>query len=62
MVNFDVFRHYCMYGHWSYDENRIAEWTCHNKDNTPQGCSWGECNRKGCPIMGLMRDKEKENE
>lgn len=62
MKNFDIFSRYCKYGYWSYNEDHIAEWTCHNPDNKPQGCSWGECTKEACPIMAEIREKEKENE
>lgn len=30
---------------------------CHHPENTPQGCSWGECNWLGCP-MNKLKERE----
>lgn len=48
---FEKMKYCCMYGYISYDEDRIADWTCHHKDNKPGGCSWGNCNASTCPIL-----------
>ena len=37
---FDIMKRSCKYGHTSYDENHIADWTCHHDCNKPNGSSW----------------------
>lgn len=48
---FRIMRYCCKYGHTSYDENRIGNWTCHHSDNKPNGDSWGDCDISLCPIL-----------
>lgn len=48
---FDIMKRSCKYGHTSYDENHIADWTCHHDCNKPNGSSWGECDMENCPMF-----------
>lgn len=49
---FEKMRHSCIYGFLSYDENHIADWTCHNRDNPSFEDSWGKCGMHTCPLLG----------
>lgn len=45
----------CPYGRWGYEGrsgyNYGFEWTCRNKNNIPEGHSWGSCSEGACPLL-----------
>lgn len=52
-MNFEQLRSMCKYCQWGFDEQQYPprQLTCRNKDNIPQGSSWGNCNIKECPLL-----------
>lgn len=40
----------CKHHTYSYDEDRQVVDACHHPNNTPSGCSWGDCRLDVCPV------------
>ena len=52
-MTFEQLKNICKYCEWGFDplEDPSRLLTCRNKDNIPQGSSWGNCNISECPLL-----------
>lgn len=48
---FETFQDSCKYRKPGYDIDRQPVDTCHHKENTPPGSSWGTCDIRYCPMF-----------